>query len=100
MASIRFADSKLGVEQTREAILSAPIPDGVSGADWTEISGVELSALEKDARRRRRIRGRAPGSGAAEELRSLGKGFRASNRCKSAPANLPLCQLEGQFKAR
>jgi len=46
-ASIRFTDGKLGVEQTREAILSAPIPDGVSGADWTELSDVQLSALEK-----------------------------------------------------
>ena len=46
-ARIRFADSKLGVEQTREAILFAPIPDGVSGAEWTELSDVQLSALEK-----------------------------------------------------
>jgi len=47
VASIRFADGKLGVEQTREAILSAPVPDGVSGANWTEVSDVQLSELEK-----------------------------------------------------
>src|SRR4029453_7028106 len=46
-ASVRFADSKLGLEQTREAILCAPVPDGVSGAEWTELSDVELSDLEK-----------------------------------------------------
>ena len=45
--AIRFTDGKLGVEQTREAILSAPIPDGVSGAEWTELSDVQLSELEK-----------------------------------------------------
>jgi Helicase HerA, central domain len=46
-ASVRFAESKLGVEQTREAILCAPVPDGVSRAEWTELSDVKLSDLEK-----------------------------------------------------
>ncbi|HEY5706982.1 MAG TPA: DUF87 domain-containing protein [Terrimicrobiaceae bacterium] len=46
-ASVRFADNKLGVEQIRETILSAPIPDGVSGAEWAELSGVQVGELEK-----------------------------------------------------
>ncbi|MFZ0711117.1 MAG: DUF87 domain-containing protein [Terrimicrobiaceae bacterium] len=48
VASVRFADSKLGIEQTREAILSAPVPDGVSGVDWTKVSDLEVKALEKE----------------------------------------------------
>jgi hypothetical protein len=48
VASVRFADSKLGIEQTREAVLSAPVPDGLSGADWMEVSDVQLKALEKE----------------------------------------------------
>ena len=32
-AAIRFADRKLGVDQTRETIFPAMIPDGISGAE-------------------------------------------------------------------
>jgi Helicase HerA, central domain len=46
-ATIRFADAKLGIEQSREAVLLASLPDGASGAEWTEISGVNLSELDK-----------------------------------------------------
>jgi DNA helicase HerA-like ATPase len=46
-AAIRFVDSKLAVDQTRETILSAMIPDGISGANWTELAGAELAGLEK-----------------------------------------------------
>jgi len=48
-ASVRFSNTKLGVEQTREVILSASISDGVSAVNWSEAEVVEvdLSALEK-----------------------------------------------------
>jgi Helicase HerA, central domain len=47
-ATIRFADAKLGIDQTREALLEAPFPDGISGAQWTEICDVDLAELEKE----------------------------------------------------
>ncbi len=46
-ATVRFANAKLKVEQSREAILSAAVPDGVSSVDWTEVSDINLSELEK-----------------------------------------------------
>ena len=46
-ATVRFANAKLKIEQSREAILSAPVPDGVSSVDWTEVSDINLSELEK-----------------------------------------------------
>ena len=46
-ASVRFADRKLGIEQTCEVFLSAEVPEGVSGADWAELPGVSLSELQK-----------------------------------------------------
>ncbi len=48
-ASVRFSDAKLGVEQTREVILSGPVPDGVSRVNWSAAQVVELalSELEK-----------------------------------------------------
>lgn len=46
-ATVRFANAKLDVEQSHEAILSAPVPDGLSSADWTEVSDINLSELEK-----------------------------------------------------
>ena len=33
-AKIRFADSKSGIEETREIMLAADIPTGLGGADW------------------------------------------------------------------
>jgi len=48
-ASLRFSDAKLGVEQTREVILSALLPDGVSGVNWAAAEVIELTLndLEK-----------------------------------------------------
>ena len=46
-ASVRFADRKLGIEQTLEVLLSAEVPEGVSGADWAELPDVSLSELQK-----------------------------------------------------
>ena len=46
-ASVRFADRKLGIEQTSEVLLSAQVPDGVSGADWSELPDVSLGELQK-----------------------------------------------------
>jgi hypothetical protein len=47
-ATIRFADAKLGIDQTREALLQAPFPDGISGAQWTEVCDVDPAELEKE----------------------------------------------------
>jgi Helicase HerA, central domain len=46
-ATIRFADTKLNVEQTRDVLLQAPFPDSISGAQWTEVSGVDSTELEE-----------------------------------------------------
>ncbi|HEY5768689.1 MAG TPA: DUF87 domain-containing protein [Terrimicrobium sp.] len=108
-ATIRFADGKLGVEQTREAIFCASIPDGVSGADWAEISGVQLSALAK-----------APADGAefedAPPVAARPKSYAAWEkdlvqtivasqrlqifRCAGLKANSKSGETEGEFKAR
>jgi hypothetical protein len=108
-ATIRFADGKLGVEQTREAIFCASIPDGVSGAEWAEISGVRLSALAK-----------APADGAefedAPPVAARPKSYGAWEkdlvqtivasqrlqifRCASLKANSKSGETEGEFKAR
>ena len=37
----------MGIEQTFEVLLSAEVPEGVSGADWAELPGVNLSELQK-----------------------------------------------------
>jgi hypothetical protein len=47
-ATIRFVDAKLGVDRTRDALLQAPFPDGISGAQWTEVTDVDPAALEKE----------------------------------------------------
>jgi hypothetical protein len=47
-ATIRFADAKLGVDQTRDALLQAPFPDGISGAQWTEVCDVDPTEFEKE----------------------------------------------------
>ncbi len=48
-ASVRFSDAKLGIEQTREVILSAPVSDGISGVNWAaaEVLDLAVSDLEK-----------------------------------------------------
>ncbi len=46
-ATLRFADPKLGIDQSRETLLQAAFPDGVSGADWTEVTDVDPTELEK-----------------------------------------------------
>jgi Helicase HerA, central domain len=47
-ATVRFADAKLGIDQTRDALLQAPFPDGISGAQWTEVCDVDPTELEKE----------------------------------------------------
>jgi Helicase HerA, central domain len=47
-ATIRFADAKLGIDQTRDALLQAPFPDGISGAQWTELCDADPTELEKE----------------------------------------------------
>lgn len=42
-AAVRFTDAKLGVDFTREVLLSAPIPEGVSGVDWENAALLDLS---------------------------------------------------------
>ncbi len=47
-ANLRFVDAKLGVEQSRDTVLQAPFPDGVSGAQWIEVCDVDLTELEEE----------------------------------------------------
>jgi hypothetical protein len=47
-ATIRFADAKLSIDQTCDALLQAPFPDGISGAQWTELCDLDPSELEKE----------------------------------------------------
>jgi uncharacterized protein DUF87 len=47
-ATIRFTDAKLGIDETRDAMLQAPFPDGISGAQWTEVGDLDPSQLEKE----------------------------------------------------
>jgi hypothetical protein len=42
-AAVRFSDAKLGVDLTREVLLSVPIPDGVSGVDWENAEPLDLA---------------------------------------------------------
>jgi hypothetical protein len=46
-ATIRFVDGKLSIDQTRDTLLQAPFPDGISGAQWTEVCDVDPTELEK-----------------------------------------------------
>jgi hypothetical protein len=42
-ASVRFSDSKLGIDLTRDVVLAVPVPDGLSGAGWAEAEGLGIS---------------------------------------------------------
>lgn len=42
-ASVRFSDAKLGVDLTREILLSAEVPAGVSGTDWENAESLDLA---------------------------------------------------------
>jgi hypothetical protein len=47
-ATIRFVDAKLGIDQTRDALLQASFPDGISGAQWTDVGDADPTELEKE----------------------------------------------------
>jgi Helicase HerA, central domain len=47
-AMVRFVDGKLGIDQTRDTLLQAPFPDGISGAQWTEVCDVDPTELAKE----------------------------------------------------
>ena len=108
-ATIRFTDGKLGVEQTRETIFCATIPDGVSGADWTEISGVQLSALEKAPADGAEFEEAPPAAARPKSYAVWEKDFVRELlarqrlqifRCASFKANSKAGETEGEFKAR
>lgn len=46
-ATIRFADAKLGVDETRDVLLQAPFPEDISGVQWSELCDVDPTELEK-----------------------------------------------------
>ncbi len=42
-ATVRFSDAKLGIDTTRELILAGPLPDSLSGVNWTAAEILEIS---------------------------------------------------------
>ncbi len=47
VATVRFTDTKLGVEQSRETLILAAFPEGASSVSWTELEDLSPSDLEK-----------------------------------------------------
>jgi DNA helicase HerA-like ATPase len=47
VATVRFADSKLGVEESRETLMLAAFPEGASSVSWRELEDLSPSDLEK-----------------------------------------------------
>jgi hypothetical protein len=54
-ATVRFSDAKLGVDESKDIVLAAAIPDGVSGVGWGEAEALEVSLQDLES---------APGEGA------------------------------------
>lgn len=48
-ATVRFSDSKLGVDQVAEILLAAPIPEGVSGVAWGEAEPLDISLSDLES---------------------------------------------------
>ena len=67
-ASVRFADRKLGIEQTCEVLFSAEVPDGGLRRGLDRASGCESERITEVACGRRGVRGRSPAGGAAREI--------------------------------
>ena len=108
-ATIRFTDGKLGVEQTREAILFAPIPAGLSGAEWTELSGVRLSELEKTPAAGAEFEDTPPAAGRPKNYAAWEKDCRQAIvenqrlqvfRCADLKTTSKANETEAEFKAR
>jgi hypothetical protein len=108
-ATIRFTDGKLGVEQTREAILFAPIPAGLSGAEWTELSGVRLSELEKTPAAGAEFEDAPPAAGRPKNYAAWEKDCRQAIvenqrlqvfRCADLKTTSKANETEAEFKAR
>ena len=43
VASVRFNDAKLGVDETRELVYAASFPEGVAAPDWTGAEALEVA---------------------------------------------------------
>jgi hypothetical protein len=108
-ASVRFADRRLGIEQTREAILCARIPEGVSSPEWTELSGAQLSQFEKTAPHGAQFEDVPPAAVQPRNYAAWQKDFIqaiAANqrlrvfRCASLKAISKPNETEAEFKAR
>lgn len=108
-ASIRFADRKLGIEQTCEVIFSAQVPDSVSGADWKELSEVNIGDLQKSPASGAEFEETPPAAAQAEKYAAWEKDLVQSLvatkrlqifRCPSLKASSTPDETESEFKAR
>lgn len=48
-ATVRFGDSKLGIDLAKEIVLLASIPDGVSGVAWEEAETLDISLKDLES---------------------------------------------------
>ena len=96
----RFADAKLGVDQSRDALLQAPFPDGVSGAQWTEVCDVDPTELEKEPADQAQFSDLPNVGVAAKELCRLAERLPSRSSCDATTANLSLPFLEGGCRSR
>jgi hypothetical protein len=108
-ASVRFADRKLGVEQTREAVFSALVPDGIAAPDWTELPGMNLSALGKSPADNAEFEEAPPAAARSQNYagwkKDLVESILANQRlqvfrCVNLTATSKRDESEAEFKAR
>ena len=108
-ATLRFADRKLSIEQTREVILAGSIPDGMAGVEWQELLGLQLSDLEKtptsDAQFEEAPTAAVRPENYAAWQRDFVQALLATQclrvfRCASVKATSKLNETEGEFRTR
>ncbi len=108
-ASLRFADRKLRLEQTREVILAGSIPDGMAGVEWRELPGVQLSDLEKTPAGNARFEEAPPAAVRPENYAAWQRDFVQALlltqslqvfRCASVKATSRPDETEGEFRTR
>jgi len=109
--TIRFSDARLGVDVSREIVLSAAFPEGVSGADWegAETLGIALNDLAKTPVEGACYEEAAPSAGQPKNYpmweKELVQALLSSQqlpvfRCPDLKAVSKPEETEAQFKAR
>jgi hypothetical protein len=108
-ATLRFADRKLGIEQTREVILAGSIPDGMAGVEWQELRRVQLSDLEKSPANGAQFEEAPPSAVRSENYTAWQRDFVQALlatqclqvfRCASLKATSKPNETEGEFRTR